>query len=186
MASHRVLVLVFVTASVALLTILSFVPTLTDSSRQPVAVMTRDGDVFALQAREGIYEAQWKDSPVLVVVTKQAILDGVTRERGAGEATPALLLPGGLAVFVISAKSTFLPSLGASRDIADYDLDGLPDGRFIDSCHQGQWDIYNRGAPLPNTNTGGRLASLRIQLEGSTLWGYSFDGPVGARANPSL
>lgn len=152
------------------------------------AVTARDGSPFALPRAEGSYEALWVGEPVLVVVTRQAILDGVTAVRGPGEATDAIPLGDGLAVFVTSARSNFLgctgkinTGLGASKDVADYDGDGRPDGRFLDACHQGQWDVFHRGAPVPGTPTEGPLAQLKIDVDGDQIRGHGFTGPVGGQ-----
>ena len=119
---------------------------------------------------------------------RTAILDGVERQHGEGEATPAIDLGGGLSAFALSAKSThrgctvgFNAGLGASKAVADYDGDGSPDGRMLDPCGHGQWDVYHQGAPQPGTPTNERrMASLRIELRpDGTLLGQGFDGPVG-------
>lgn len=172
----------------ALLVVLVAVSVVEDGAQATAAVTTRDGSPFPLPTEPGVYEAQWIDKEVLVVVTTQAHLDAVERVRGDGEATEAERLPGGLAVFALSARSTFLgctgrfmPELGASKDIADYDGDGMPDGRFMDACHQGQWDVFHRGEPVPGTLTEGRLAALRVEVHDGRLWGSGFDGPVGGQ-----
>lgn len=157
------------------------------SPRAVAQVQTTEGDPFLLPDEAGIYPAVWLGTPVTVYVVPQARLDGVERLRGEGEATDAVALPGDLALFVLSAKSTHLgctvgwnTGLGASKDIADYDGDGLPDGRVLDPCHHGQWDAYRRGLPTPGTPTHDRrLATLDVQLRGDELWGAGFDGPIG-------
>lgn len=172
----------------ALLAALVLVSVIEDGAQARAPVTARDGSAFVLPRSEGVYEAQWIDEPVLVVVTTEARLAGVERLRGEGEATDAIVLGDGLAVFVLSAHSTFLgctvsflPDLGASRDIPDYDGDGRNDGRFMDACHQGQWDVFRRGEPIPGTPTEGRLAALQVELRDGGLWGAGFDGPVGAQ-----
>ena len=188
MDAPRVAMRLSVVAVAALLVALVTVSVIGEGGRAKGAVTARDGSPFTLPMEQGVYDAQWIDEPVLVYVTTQTRLDAVERLRGDGEATRAVALPEGLAVFVLSARSThlgctgsFRPDLGASKDIADYDGDGLPDGRFMDSCHQGQWDVFNRGEPVPGTPTGGRLPALRIELRDGTLWGAGFDGLVGGQ-----
>jgi Rieske Fe-S protein len=87
---------------------------------------------------------------------------------------------------VLSAKSTHLgctvgwnAQLGASKDIADYDGDGVNDGRILDPCHQGQWDAFHRGEPQPGTPAPARLAGLDVRIVDGHLEGTGFDGPVG-------
>lgn len=174
--------------AVALVSVVLIAPAPTQAS----AVTQRDGSAFALPEGPGVYEAQWRDEPILVYVVDQAVLDGVEAKRGPGQATDAIPLANGLAVFAFSARSNFLgctgiymANLGASKDIADYDGDGVVDGRFMDSCHQGQWDVFHRGAAQPGTPTCGRLAMLRIALDDGGLVATGFDGPVGAQHNTS-
>jgi nitrite reductase/ring-hydroxylating ferredoxin subunit len=45
----------------------------------------------------------------------------------------------------------FNTGLGASKDEPDYDGDGLPDGRILCPCHQGQYDIHNLALNVPGT-----------------------------------
>jgi Rieske Fe-S protein len=188
MDTPRAAVRLSVVVVAALLVALVAVSVVEEGAQARAVVTARDGSPFTLPAQAGVYEAQWVDEEVLVVVTTQARLDAVDRLRGSGSATDAVALPGGLAVFAMSARSTFMgctgrfmPDLPASRDIADYDGDGINDGRFLDSCHQGQWDVFHRGAPVPGTPTEGRLAALRIELRDGTVWGSGFDGPVGGQ-----
>ncbi|HJQ93467.1 MAG TPA: hypothetical protein VJ874_04180, partial [Candidatus Thermoplasmatota archaeon] len=114
--------------------------------------------------------------------------DAVERLRGPGESTPSIALPGhpGLRLFALSAYSTHLgctvgfnTGLGASKDIGDYDGDGSPDGRMLDPCHQGQWDVYHRGVEVPGTTTGGPMAVLDVRIVDGALVATQFDGPVG-------
>ena len=179
-----------VLAGVALLVTLVFVSVSEEGAATPTPVMLDDGSPFVLGREEGVSPATWgpKREPVLVVVTRQAVLQGVEDARGEGEATRAVALPEGLAVFATSARSnhlgctgTILGTLGASKDIADYDGDGVNDGRFMDSCHQGQWDVFHRGEPQSGP-TCGRLAALAgLELRGDRLFATGFDGPVGAQ-----
>lgn len=179
-----------VLAAAAVLVAMVFVSVAREGAATPTSLVHRDGTAFTLERAEGVQEAAWGPGrePVLVVVTRQAVLDGVDRVRGEGEATPAEPLGGGLVVFVVSARSnhlgctgTILPSLGASIDVPDYDEDGRNDGRFMDSCHQGQWDVFHRGAPVQGP-TCGRLAALEgLEVRGEALLATGFDGPVGAQ-----
>lgn len=131
----------------------------------------------------------WNHVPVMVVVAPASVLQGVDAERGAGQATPSVPFPGdpSLRLFALSAKSTHLgctvgfnTGLGASLDIADYDLDGRVDGRILDPCGQGQWDAYNRGAPVAGPTRDRSLAVLDVFVRDGHLYAKQFDGPVGA------
>jgi Rieske Fe-S protein len=176
-------------AGVAVLVALAFA-SLGEEREAWTPVMAADGSPFLAPKQAGVHEALWNGRPVVVIVTTQAHLAGVDELRGAGAASQAVDLPGGLALFALSGQSThlgctvaFMPGLGASKDIPDYDGDGLPDGRLMDRCHQGQWDAFHRGAEVPGTPTGGRLPALAVEVRADgSVWGQGFDGPVGAQS----
>lgn len=188
MDSPRFAVRLSVLAVVAVLGAMLVASVLTSPPASAGPVTQRDGGAFVLPREPGVYEAAWRGEPVLVYVTTQARLAGVEAARGPREATDAVPVSAQLAVFATSARSNFngctgvhQTSLGASKDILDYDGDGALDGRFFDVCHHGQWDVFHRGAPVPGTPTCGRLAMLRIALDGDGLVATGFDGPVGAQ-----
>lgn len=179
-----------VLAAVGLLVAMTLVSLSEPGRPTPTPVTARDGSPFLLVREEGVYPAAWgpRQEPVLVVVTRQEVLDGVERIRGEGEATEAERLGEGLAVFAVSARSnrngcsgSFVPSLGAAKDVADYDGDGAPDGRFMEACHHGQWDLFNRGAAIAATPTCGPLAMLPLQVAGTQLRSRGFDREVGGQ-----
>lgn len=175
-----VLAVAGVLVAIAVISTLSTPPTVAQ-------VRTKEGDVFVVPSEAGVYPAIWAGTPVTVYAVPQARLDGVERLRGDGEATEAISLPGDLSLFALSAKSTHMgctvgwnTGLGASKDIADYDGDGFPDGRVLDPCHHGQWDACHRGVPMGGTPTHDRrLAALQLEVHGAELWGTGFDGPIG-------
>lgn len=161
------------------------------SGELPVLVAVPDGGYagqpLAVPSAPGVTPASWDGQPVLVFAVNATLLDAVERIRGTGEATPSLDLGDGLRLFVLSARSTHLgctvefnTELGASKDVRDYDGDGLPDGRLLDACHLGQWDAFHRGEPVEGTPAPARLASLRIEVEDGRIVGHGFDGPTGA------
>lgn len=139
----------------------------------------------------GITYGTWLGHPVIVVVAPATLLQGVDSQRGTGQATPSVPFPAdpSLRLFALSAKSTHLgctvgfnTGLGASRDIADYDLDGRVDGRILDPCGQGQWDAYNRGAPVAGPTRDRSLAVLDVFVKDGALHATHFDGQVGPPA----
>lgn len=151
-------------------------------------ILDDDGDPMAVPLEAGYTIGRWDGVPVGVVVATADQLAGVERWRGEEEATPSVAVPGrpGLRLFALSAHSTHLgctvgfnQGLGASRDIPDYDGDGALDGRMLDPCHHGQWDVYNRGAEVPGTATGGRMAVLDVRVAAGKLVATGFDGPTG-------
>ncbi|MHB1260993.1 MAG: Rieske (2Fe-2S) protein [Thermoplasmatota archaeon] len=153
-----------------------------------VALTDPSGSPLTPPTEPGFHRALWKGNPVAVLVVPAARLDGVEALRGDGEATPSVEVPGhpDLRIVALSAKSTHLgctvgfnTGLGASIDVRDYDGDGLPDGRMLDPCHHGQWDVYHRGIEVPGTATGGRMAVLDVSLSNGLLTASHFDGPIG-------
>lgn len=144
------------------------------------------GDVAVAQGR-------WEGTPVAVFTVPEAYIEGVREKRGDDAPLPATVAhpeADDHVVFAYSAKSTFLgctvgwnDDLGASKDIDDYNGDGVSDGRFLDPCHQGQWDAFAGGAPLEGTAAPDRLARLMIDLRPEDgvwqVFGMRFDGAVG-------
>src|SRR5688572_601693 len=188
MDAPRIAVRIGVLASVAVLVSLVVLSVSDKGDPVPLSVMDRDGNPMAIPTGPGYTVGVWNDVPVAIVVAKAEQLQGVERWRGEGEATPSVELPGrpGLRLFALSAASTHLgctvgfnTGLGASSDIPDYDGDGEPDGRMLDPCHHGQWDVYNRGVQVRNTLTGGRMAVLDVYIEDGRLMATGFDGPTG-------
>ncbi len=161
------------------------------SALQPGAQATRplmaaDGSMLAVPAQPGVTKAVWNGHAILVFATTFDELAGVDAARGLGSATNSIAGPNGLRLFALSAKSTqagclvgFNPTLGASRDVADYDRDGVADGRIMDPCHQGQWDAFNKAKPVPGTPAPTRLAALDLALRDGVLVASAFDGPIG-------
>lgn len=187
MDALRVAVRIGVLAGVAVLGSLLVLSVSDKGDPVPLQVMDRYGNPLAIPTEPGYTVGAWNDVPVAVVVATAEHLEGVERWRGEGEATPSVEVPGrpGLLLFALSAYSTHLgctvgfnPNLGASSDIEDYDGDGEPDGRMLDPCHMGQWDVYNRGVEVHGA-TGGRMAVLDVYIEGGRLMATQFDGPIG-------
>lgn len=156
-----------------------------------VALSDASGSPLAPPTEPGFHRATWKGAPVAILVVPAERLAGVEALRGAGESTPSIAVPGhpGVRVLALSAQSTHLgctlgfnTGIGASRDVADYDLDGFPDGRLIDPCSQSQWDPYHRGNVLPGQPAQVRLAVLDLALREGILVASHFDGPVGPQA----
>jgi Rieske Fe-S protein len=177
-----------VAGTVGLLVVLLFLSAGQHGDAAAFAVLDAAGSPLPVPSGPAQVPAIWNHQPVLVFVASARELAGVDAARGPGSATPSIGVPGHpeLRLFVLSAKSTHLgctvrwnAGLGASRDIADYDGDGAPDGRILDPCHFGQWDAFHRGAPQPGSPAPSRLASLDVRLVGDRLEGTGFDGPTG-------
>lgn len=184
----RLAVRIGVLASVAVLVSLVVLSVSDRGDPVPLHVVDADGNPMAVPSEPGYTIGEWNGVPVAVVVATTEQLEGVERWRGEGEATPSVEVPGrpGLRLFALSAHSSHLgctvgfnAGLGASKDIPDYDGDGEPDGRMLDPCHQGQWDVYHRGVEVPGTPTGGRMAVLDVSIVDGRLMATGFDGPTG-------
>jgi len=186
----RVVVRLATVAAVVAAGVVAFLPAVHEVAGFQMVVQQSGTDPtpMAVPTTPGYYLGAWDHMPVAVIVTTQARLAGVDALRGPGSATPSIPVPGHpeLRMFALSAKSTFLgctvgfnAGLGASKTIRDYDLDGLPDGRMLDPCHQGQWDPWNRGAPQAGTPAPARLAVLDLKVVDGKLVGTHYDGPVG-------
>jgi Rieske Fe-S protein len=190
MDGMRAVVRLAVLAGVLVLGAVAFLPAVHDVQGVQLVVQRsgEDASPMAIPNATGYYLGAWNHLPVAVIVTTEVRLAGVDALRGPGSATPSIAVPGhpGLRMFALSAKSThlgctvgFRPGLGASRDIADYDGDGLPDGRMMDPCSQSQWDPYDHGKVLPGQPAKVDLAALDLRIEDGKLVGTHYDGPVG-------
>lgn len=54
--------------------------------------------------------------------------------------------------------------LGGSKDVDDYDTDGLNDGRILCPCHQGQYDIHDTALNVPGTPPPKPLDVIRFNI----------------------
>jgi Rieske Fe-S protein len=163
------------------------VPSLSPAQATAIPLQAINGDPRHVPTEAGAVLATFRGIPVQVFLVNRTLLDGVDAHRGKGESTPCIERPGGLCLFALSAKSTFLgctvafnTGLGASKDVPDYDGDGTPDGRAIDSCHQGQWDVFWRARPIAGTPAPVRLAALDLSVRDGVLYASAFDGPTAA------
>jgi Rieske Fe-S protein len=190
MDGMRLLVRLSVAAGVVVLVVLAALPATHETPGTVLAIM-KDGAPMPIPNATGYYLGTWNNGPVAVMVVPASILSGVDSYRGADAATPSIAVPGhpDLRMIALSAKSTHLgctvgfnKGLGASRDITDYNGDGVPDGRMMDPCSQSQWDPYHRGAVLPAQPAKVRLAVLDVAVHGDELVATHYDGPVGAMA----
>jgi hypothetical protein len=152
-----------------------------------IVVQDSQGNPLPVPAAPTVERGLWKTRPVLVFVVPAKVLEGVDAARGAGSATPSIEVPGHaeLRLFALSAMSTqlgctvvFNAQLGASKDVADYDGDGVPDGRIMDPCSQYTWDAFHDGAFVSGKSVP-RLASLDVQIVDGHLSATVFDGPIG-------
>ena len=107
-----------------------------------------------------VVTAEWNFLPAVVYKVKKEILEASAQKRGYNTAQYAFQHPveQDMAIMVYQGKCKHLgctvgfnKGLGGSKDEPDYDGDGLPDGRILCPCHQGQYDIYDLALNVPGT-----------------------------------
>jgi len=174
-------------AAVALLVAVLAVSTLERHEAAAASpLLDSKGAPMAVPDAVGTFHATWDGEPVLVRAVPASILDGVDAVRGAGTSTPSVAADQfGLRVVAVYGKSIasgctlgFNADLGGSKDVADYNHDGVPDGRLMDPCWQGQWDLFHDGAPQPGSPAPARQPALHLVASGGFLYATGFDGPT--------
>jgi Rieske Fe-S protein len=107
-----------------------------------------------------VVTAEWNFLPAVIYKVHKSKLEGSSREREYNTAQFAVEHPTetDMAILVYDGKCKHLgctvgfnKGLGGSKDISDYDGDGLPDGRILCPCHQGQYDIHDLALNVPGT-----------------------------------
>ncbi len=107
-----------------------------------------------------VVTAEWNFLPAVVYKVHKAKLQASSVKRGYNTAQFAVQHPeeDDMAILVYQGKCKHLgctvgfnKGLGGSKDEADYDGDGLPDGRVLCPCHQGQYDIHDLAVNVPGT-----------------------------------
>ncbi|HJQ93510.1 MAG TPA: Rieske 2Fe-2S domain-containing protein [Candidatus Thermoplasmatota archaeon] len=120
-----------------------------------------------------VVTAEWNFLPAVIYKVHKAKLEGSTRERGYNTAQYAVQHPteADMAIMVYQGKCKHLgctvgfnKGLGGSSDVADYDGDGLPDGRILCPCHQGQYDIHDLALNVPGTPPPAPLNVIRFNV----------------------
>lgn len=136
-----------------------------------------------------VVTAEWNFLPAVVYKVKKSALEGSTRARGYNTAQYAVQHPDedDMAILVYQGKCKHLgctvgfnTKLGASKDQADYDGDGLPDGRILCPCHQGQYDIYDLALNVPGTPPPAPLNVIRFNV---TNYGGDAERAIPAAPN---
>jgi Rieske Fe-S protein len=107
-----------------------------------------------------VVTAEWNFLPAVVYKVSKASLQGSSARRGYNTAQHAVQHPAERDHLLVAYDGKckhlgctvgFDPRLGASKDVVDYDGDGLRDGRVLCPCHQGQYDIHDLGLNVPGT-----------------------------------
>lgn len=131
-------------------------------------------------ATERFVQGEWADGPVVVVAVPVAALRAASLLRGVNTGQYAVPHPSDAtrALVAYDGRCTHLgctvgwnPTLGASKDVADYDGDGANEGRILCPCHQSQFDVHDLGTNVPGQPAPRPLAALRLRIEGGVLIG---------------
>lgn len=117
--------------------------------------------------------AEWNFLPATVYKVKKAIVQKSAARRGYNTAQFAVQHPteDDHVILLYRTKCKHLgctvgfnTGLGASKDVPDYDGDGLPDGRILCPCHQGQYDIHDLAKNQPGTPPPAPLDVIRFNV----------------------
>ena len=117
--------------------------------------------------------AEWNFLPATVYKVKKSILQKSAAKRGYNTAQFAVQHPteDDHVILLYRTKCKHLgctvgfnTGLGASKDTPDYDGDGLPDGRILCPCHQGQYDIHDLAHNVPGTPPPAPLNVIRFNI----------------------
>lgn len=126
----------------------------TTNSKIPITIADLAG------APPVVVTAEWNFLPAVVYKVHKAKLQASSARREYNTAQYAVQHPEeeDMAIMVYQGKCKHLgctvgfnAKLGASKDTPDYDGDGLPDGRILCPCHQGQYDIHDLCKNVPGT-----------------------------------
>jgi Rieske Fe-S protein len=129
-----------------------------------------------------VVTAEYAFLPAVIYKVRTAVLRASTQARGYNTAQHAIQHPTepDHAILVYDGKCKhlgctvgWLGQLGGSKDVADYDGDGINDGRILCPCHQGQYDIYNLALNQPATPPPAPLNVIRARVGSATTDGNS-------------
>lgn len=117
--------------------------------------------------------AEWNYLPAVVYLVKSAVLRASSQVRGYNTGQHAQPHPedSDFAIMVYEGKCKHLgctvgwnSAFGSSKDVEDYDKDGLNEGRILCPCHQGQYDIYDLALNQPATPPPAPLNVVRFTI----------------------
>jgi Rieske Fe-S protein len=120
-----------------------------------------------------VVTAEWNFLPAVVYKVHKSKLVASSKKREYNTAQFAVQHPteDDMAIMVYRGKCKHLgctvgfnKGLGASADVSDYDGDGLPDGRILCPCHQGQYDIHDLCRNVPGTPPPAPLNVIRFNV----------------------
>ena len=134
---------------------------------------------------------EWGYLPAMVYMVKQDALKASSKARGINTAQFAVPHPtdSSYAILVYRGKCKHLGCtvgwnglFGASKDIEDYNGDGINEGRILCPCHQGQYDIHNLARNVPGTPPPAPLDIIRMRIGSFS----DPDGKIQAASNAIL
>ncbi|MHB1260979.1 MAG: QcrA and Rieske domain-containing protein [Thermoplasmatota archaeon] len=137
------------------------------NSKIPITVADLEG------APPVVVTAEWNFLPAVIYKVHKSKLEASSKKRGYNTAQFAVQHPteDDMAIMVYQGKCKHLgctvgfnKGLGASGDVSDYDGDGLPDGRILCPCHQGQYDIHDLALNVPGTPPPAPLNVIRFNV----------------------
>jgi Rieske Fe-S protein len=119
------------------------------------------------------FVGEWGFLPAIVYMVKVDILKASAAARHINTAQFAVPHPSdpSYAILVYRGKCKHLGCtvgwnglFGASKDIEDYNGDGVNEGRILCPCHQGQYDIHNLAKNVPGTPPPAPLDIIRMRV----------------------
>jgi Rieske Fe-S protein len=137
------------------------------NAKIPITVADLDG------APPVVVTAEWNFLPAVVYKVHKSKLAASSKKREYNTGQFAVQHPteDDMAIMVYRGKCKHLgctvgfnKGLGASSDVTDYDGDGLPDGRILCPCHQGQYDIHDLARNVPGTPPPAPLNVIRFNV----------------------
>lgn len=136
-----------------------------------------------------VVTAEWNFLPAVIYKVKKASLAGSSAKRGYNTGQFAVQHPTepDMAIMAYRGKCKHLgctvgfnTGLGASKDVADYDEDGLNEGRILCPCHQGQYDIHDLALNVPGTPPPAPLDVIRFNVG---AWAADDERKIPAASN---
>lgn len=116
---------------------------------------------------------EWNFLPATVYMVKTDALQAASAARGYNTGQLAVQHPAESAysIVVYQSKCKHLGctvgwngGLGGSKDIEDYNSDGINEGRILCPCHQGQYDIFDLCKNVPGTPPPAPLNVIRFNV----------------------
>lgn len=124
-----------------------------------------------------VVTAEWNFLPAVIYKVRKDILTASSTKRGLNTGQHAVQHPTEPehAILVYDGKCKHLgctigfdKTLGASKDVSDYNEDGFNDGSVLCPCHLGRYDIYNLAVNVPGTPPPAPLNVIEFDVKAYT------------------